>query len=74
MTTTATKPRINTAKAERRKLRFNSVPEAIAEAERIARLEVENTIKYTGKVAGDVITGKQGGGDRQRDWKAERVK
>lgn len=32
------------------------------------------TVKYAGKVAGDTITGKSGGGDRQRDWKAERVK
>ena len=33
------------------------------------------TIKYTGKVSGDAITGKTQFGDREaRDWKAERVK
>ena len=32
------------------------------------------TIKYSGKVSADTITGKIETGDRTRDWKAERVK
>jgi len=32
------------------------------------------TIKYSGKVEGDTITGKSENGDRSRDWKAERAK
>ena len=32
------------------------------------------TTKYSGKVAGDTITGKAGSGERMRDWKAERAK
>jgi hypothetical protein len=32
------------------------------------------TIKYSGKVEGDTITGKAENGDRSRDWKAERAK
>ena len=32
------------------------------------------TIKYSGKVEGDTLTGKSEAGDRSRDWKAERVK
>jgi hypothetical protein len=32
------------------------------------------TIKYSGKVEGDTITGKSENGERSRDWKAERAK
>src|SRR4051812_27468242 len=31
-------------------------------------------VKYSGKVAGDTITGKAENGERSREWKAERVK
>ena len=32
------------------------------------------TVKYSGKVAADTITGKSESGERSREWKAERVK
>ena len=45
------------------------------EAGRIHDIGEKFTIKYTGKVSGDTITGKTQFGDREgRDWKAERVK
>ncbi len=32
------------------------------------------TIKYSGKISGDTITGKSEAGERSRDWKAERAR
>ena len=32
------------------------------------------TVKYSGKISGDTITGKSEAGERSRDWKAERAK
>jgi len=34
----------------------------------------KTTIKYSGKISGDTITGKSENADRSRDWKAERSK
>jgi hypothetical protein len=54
--TTTQKPPINTSKAHRRKIHFDTIDQAIAEAERIANLELNGTIQYSGNwTAGQIL-------------------